>query len=174
MRAPVSMTIIAVCFGLSGAADARRLPDSGTPETIDRLLGCRRLPEATSRLACFDSESLGVVTAIASRDLVVIDKERARIAGRSMFGFSIPNFGGLFGNGGAISSIEQKVASVSHNPYGGWLIKLDDGSVWNQTDDGVLGLAPRISDQVTVRRGALGSFVVSVRNQPGFKAIRIG
>ena len=173
MRATTSI-IIATVLLISGTANARRLPDSGTPQTIQRLLGCRQIGDATARLACFDSESSGVASAIGTKDLVVIDKERARIAGRSMVGFSIPNFGGLFGNGGAISSIEQKVASVSHNPYGGWLIKLDDGSVWNQTDDSVLGLAPRIGDKVTVRRGVLGSFVVSVHDQPSFQAVRIG
>lgn len=173
MRAPTTF-ITAVLLLVPVTADARGFAESGTPGTIERLLACRHIADSSARLACFDGESSGVAKAIATKDLVVIDKDRARLAGRSMFGFSIPNFGGLFGNGGAIGSIEQKVASARRNPYGGWLIKLDDGSVWSQTDDGVLGLDPRAGDKVTVRRGALGSFVVSVRNQPGFKAVRIG
>lgn len=158
---------------LPSGVSARRLPDSGTPQSMQRLIACRSVADSTARLACFDLESKGIAAAISSKDLVIVDRERAKVAGRSMFGFSIPNFGGLFGTGGEMNSIEQKVAGVSRNAYGGWLIKLDDGSVWSQSDDSALGLEPRAGQKVTVKRGALGSFVMSVAGQPGFKAVRV-
>ena len=67
---------------------------------------------------------------------MVIDKARANQAKRSLFGFSVPSFGGLFGgNEDDIKQIESTVASVSRNAEGGWLLKLADGSVWSQIDD---------------------------------------
>ena len=61
--------------------------------------------------------------AISSKDLVFVDKEKARAASRSLFGFSIPNFGGLFGGTeGEIKSIESTVTRSSRNQFGGWIV----------------------------------------------------
>ncbi|MCA1653786.1 MAG: hypothetical protein ABR588_03380 [Sphingomicrobium sp.] len=173
MRIGTTIVTIAALL-VPTAASARKSPDSGTPQSISRLLACRQLTDAAARLGCFDGESARVATGIASKDLVVVDRERARVAGRSMFGFSIPNFGGLFGSEGEIKSIEGTITSVAHNPYGGWLLRLDDNSLWSQTDDSILGLSPRVGNKVTVRRGALGSFQLSVNGQPGLKVTRVG
>lgn len=111
--------------------------------------------------------------AIASKDLVVIDKEKARAASRSLFGFSIPNFGGLFGSAGEVSQVDGTIKSATRNPYGGWLITLDDGSVWTQTDDWP-GLEPSPGKKVVVKRGTLGSFWLSIPGQNGIKVKRVG
>jgi hypothetical protein len=146
---------------------------STPPAALQQMLDCRQLGDAAARLACFDRSSSLIASGVASRDLVVIDRERAQVAGRSLFGFSVPNFGGLFGSGSDVAQIESTVAAASHNAYGSQLIHLTDGSAWSQTDDSVLGLNPRVGDKVVVRRGALGSFVLSVNRQPGFKAKRV-
>jgi len=111
--------------------------------------------------------------AIASKDLVLIDRERARAAGRSLFGFSIPNFGGLFGSGGEIGQIDGTIRSTGRNPDGGWVITLDDGSVWTQTDDWP-GLDARPGKKVIVKRGVLGSFWLMIPGQNGIKVKRVG
>jgi hypothetical protein len=168
--------ITAAVFGmLTSSAQARPIPNTGTPQTIQQLIACRTIADSAQRLACYDREAAAVDKAIASRDLVVIDKARATAAKRSLFGFSVPNFGGLFGGGeNDVKQIESTIATVGHNAEGGWLLKLADGSVWTQVDDAELGLPPERGQQVTVSRGALGSFYVQLGKHPGFKVKRIG
>lgn len=161
-------------FALAGAAalEARNV-QSGTPAQVQRLLACRNITAPDQRLACYDRETAAMNQAIASQDLVMIDKERAKAAGRSLFGFSVPNFGGLFGSNGEISQIDGTIKSTSHNSDGGWVITLEDGSVWTQTDDWP-GLDARAGKKVIVKRGVLGSFWLTVPGQNGIKVKRIG
>jgi hypothetical protein len=116
-----------------------------------------------------------VDVAIARRDLVMIDKARATQAKRSLFGFSVPDFGGLFGGGGDdVKEISSTVASFTQRGYLGWTIKLADGSTWVQTDDAQLGLPPEKGQKVVVHRGSFGAFYLRLNGQPGFKVRRIG
>jgi hypothetical protein len=112
---------------------------------------------------------------MGKKEVVVIDKARANEARRSLFGFSIPNFGALLGGGGdEISQIQSTVEGVTENADGSFTLKLADGSVWAQTDSTPVALSPRRGDKVVVRRGALGAYFVKLGSQPGFKAKRVG
>ena len=166
---------VALAVVASPAAGAKRQPASGTPANMQRLLACRSIQDSAQRLACFDRETAAVDQAIAKRDLVMIDKARATAAKRSLFGFSIPDFGGLFGgNEDEVKEISSTVTSFSHNAYTGWTITLADGSVWGQTDDAQLGLPPAKGQKVVVHRGSFGAFFLRLNGQPGYKVKRIG
>jgi hypothetical protein len=155
------------------SAEARNPLPGGTPAIVQGLLACRAIGDPAQRLACYDRQSSAVATAIDKKDLVVIDKERATAAKRSLFGFSVPSFAGLLG-GGDLNQIDGTVAAATQNADNGWIIKLADGSVWSQTDDTPVALEPRRGDKVVIKRGALGSYFVKLGSQPGFKAKRIG
>jgi len=159
----------------AGSAQAQRRAEAGTPAQVQRLMACRAIAPAEARLACFDRESAAMSQAIASKDLVFIDREKARAASRSLFGFSIPNFGGLFGgHENEVKQIESTVTRSGRNVDGGWIFYLADGSVWTQTDDWPLGLPPDRGDKVVVSRGLLGSFRLRLNKQPEIKVKRIG
>ena len=130
MRKPMLLALAASLLA-SGPAVAKRQPDTGTPAQVQRLLACRTITASDQRLACYDRETAAMNQAINTKDLVMVDKEKARAAGRSLFGFSIPNFAGLFGGTGEISQIDGTIKGTSRNNDGGWVIILDDGSVWN-------------------------------------------
>ena len=165
----------ALIAALAGTAVARTIPNTTVPLSVKQLLDCRAIGDSAQRLACYDRQAAVMSQAIATRELVVIDKARANQAKRSLFGFSVPSFGGLFGgNEDDIKQIESTVAGVSHNPEGGWVLKLVDGSVWSQLDDAPMGLPPRRGDKVVVKRGLMGGFFLELGKQPGFKAKRIG
>lgn len=166
----------AVCgFVGSGSAVARKPVETGLPAQINNLLACRPIADAAQRLACFDRETSGIDRALASRDLVVVDKQRAAEARRSLFGFSIPNFGGLFGGNGAdeINQIDSTVTDARRNVEGGWTVTLADGSVWTQSDDTPVALAPRKGDKIVVRRRALGNYTLAIGRQPGIRVQRV-
>jgi hypothetical protein len=160
---------------VAGTAQAAKPTQTGSPAQVQRLMQCRGIQSAEQRLACYDRETAAMDQAIASKDLVVIDKEKAREAKRSLFGFSVPSFGGLFGGGddNEVTQIESTVRSTGHNVDGGWVITLADGSVWSQTDDWP-GLDPRPGKKVIVKRAALGSYRLSIPGQNGIKVKRIG
>jgi len=160
---------------VGSALNARPAPPTGTPAAVQSLLGCRAITDSAQRLACYDRQANAMSQAIASRDLVVIDKAKATAARRGLFGFSVPDFGGLFGGGDDdVKQIQSTVVSFTHNADGGYIVKLADGSVWSQVDDAMLGLPPRRGDTVVVKRGSLGSFYLTIGKQPGFKAKRVG
>ena len=159
---------------LAGHAGARTIPNTGTPPAIQQLVGCRSITDPVQRLACYDRQSDALNQAIARKDVVVIDKAKATATKRSLFGFSIPDFGGLFGGGDDIKQIESTVTASGPNADGGWTVKLADGSMWTQTDDTPIALGPQRGDKVVVIRGALGAFFMRLGHQPGFKVRRFG
>lgn len=168
--------IVAGACSLVVATTAHSAPptETGTPDRIRSLMGCRSIADAGLRLACFDREIEAMDQAIAAKNLVVVDREKARAAKRSLFGFSIPDFGGLFGGGDDdVGEIESTIRSVGRNAEGGYVITLADGSVWSQTDDWP-GLDPRPGKKVIVKRAALGSFRLMIPGQNGIKVKRIG
>ncbi len=156
-------------------ATARSTPQTGTPAAVQSLLDCRSVADSAQRLACFDKASQNLVDAMGKKEVVIIDKARANEAKRSLFGFSVPNFGALFGGGDdQVNQIESTVAAAFESGYEGWTIKLADGSTWAQTDGAPVALPPRRGDKVVIRRGTLGAYFVRIGSQPGFKAKRVG
>jgi hypothetical protein len=172
MRKSIMFAVAVLTAGGSTVASGKPMP-GGTPRSVQTLLDCRSIADSAQRLACYDKAAGTVADAIAKKDLVLIDKERATAAKRSLFGFSVPDFAGLLG-GGDITQIEGTVAGYTNNADGGLTIKLEDGSVWTQTDDTPVALPPRRGDKVVVKRGTLGSYFFRLGGQPGFKVKRIG
>jgi hypothetical protein len=165
----------ALTVALGGTAGARPAPNTGTPQSVQQLIACRSLSDPTQRLACYDRQSEALNQAIAKKDVVVIDKARATQAKRSLFGFSIPDFGGLFGGAGdEVKEIASTVSSVRQDGYGAYIVSLADGSTWYQQDDSPLGLGPEKGDKVIVHRGSFGAFFLRVNGQPGIRVKRVG
>jgi hypothetical protein len=159
---------------LATGAAAERVTNTAPPETLQSLLACRSIADSGQRLACYDRAAQTFADAVGKKDVVVIDRARAREAKKSLFGFSVPSFAGLFGGGDEVNQIESTVTGAFESGYDGWTIKLADGSTWAQTDGAPLALPPRRGDKVVVKRGTLGSYFVKVGSQPGFKARRVG
>jgi hypothetical protein len=157
------------------SAEARSNPPTGTPAAVQSLLACQSIADSGQRLSCFDKAAQGLADAMAKKEVVIVDKQRANEAKRSLFGFSVPNFSSLFGGGDEqVNQIESTVSAAFENGYEGWTIKLADGSTWQQTDSTPIAIPPRRGDKVVVKRGTLGSYFIKLGSQPGFKAKRVG
>jgi hypothetical protein len=164
-----------VAVAVAARSDARSAPNTGTPQSVQQLIACRSMTDSAQRLACYDRQADALSNAIAKKEVVVIDKARATAAKKSLFGFSIPNFGGIFGgNEDEVKEISSTATRVSQDAYGAYVVTLADGSTWYQQDDAPLGLGPEKGDKITVRRGSFGAFFLSVNGQPGIRVKRIG
>ena len=167
------LLLAALALVADGSAAAARPVQAGTPAQVQRLMACRAITAADQRLACYDREAAAMSQAITNKDLFMVDKEKARAASRSLFGFSIPNFGGLFGNNDQIAQIDGTITRTGRNADGGWVITINDGSVWSQTDDWP-GFEARNGQKVIIKRGTLGSFWLSSPGKNGIKVKRVG
>jgi len=163
------LTVLAAPADLSAA---ERKPDK-LPVVVDRLLQCRGHSAAEQRLACFDQEATTIANAIARRDLVVVDSGQLVSARRTLFGLTLPRIDILGdGIGDEVKQIESTIRAVGLNREGSALFTLADGSRWSQTDSTVFDITPRPGEKVTIRRAALGSFILILAGQAPVKVKR--
>lgn len=191
-RAVRPMACIApfVAVALNGAADARPLQaqsvdarEAGPSRLIDHLAECREQSSDAQRLACFDRTVGALIDARRKKDIVVLDRAEVRKAKTSLFGFSLPSIK-LFGGGDDDVQLKQlvgRMASVTTLPSGLLRFEIEDvpaagtveaggvnKSVW-ETIEQVM-LPPRRGDTVTIKSGALGSYVATA---PGRRSARV-
>lgn len=149
-------------------------PRNDVPPQLARLLACRSVADSEQRLACFDRETTATSQALARSDLVAMDRAKVRETRRSVFGFSVPKLG-IFGGGDTdeVNEIDGTIAKVGWT-RDGFSVVLQDQSQWMQTDGKTLPIEPRAGNKVTVKRGALGSYIMNVGGQRGVKVKRVG
>ena len=145
------------------------------PQAFETLVRCRAIADAAQRLQCFDNAAAALEQAADSRELVVVDRKQVREAKRNLFGLDIPNLnpfsGGDDGEADEVKSVEGVVASSYRDGDNKWVVKLEDGATWGQTDDKPL-LRPRAGDKVKIVRAAMGSYMMRVASQPGVRVKR--
>ena len=93
---------------------------------------------------------------------------------RQAFGLSLPSFT-IFDRGEKgedADRITTTVVEASKGPTGRWLIQLDGGALWRQTDDADLYKTPHKGSVAVVRRGALGSFFMKIDGDSAFRVHR--
>lgn len=164
----------AILFASPGAA-AKQPEAAPPPPQVNALLACRGVADSAERLGCYDKAAAGIGEAVARKDIVVYDRESVGKTKRGLFGFSIPNLG-LFGDDDTeveIKQVDGQIASTAFNADGGYIFRLADGSRWSQIDGKPIALPPENGDKVVIKKGALGSYILSVAKQPGVKVKRI-
>lgn len=160
------------------AADRPTPPPAARPEAFEALMRCRAIAEAAARLQCFDAAAANLDAAAARRDVVIVDRAQVREGRRRLFGLALPRIP-IFGGGDGddhdadqVQTVEGVIASVAE---GGnrWTISLQDGAIWVQQDYNQLAFRPRPGQHVVINRGAMGSFMMRVNNQPGIRVQRV-
>lgn len=168
----LAASVIMACPASAKEAEHRR------PETFQKLLDCRSIPENVARLSCFDEQAAKLDQAESSNQLVVVDREQVKQARRGLFGFSLPDLGSLFGGKGdandidEVSEITSTISSARSAGYGNWLIILEDGAKWQQVG-GELALTPKPGQPILIRKASLGSYFARVNKQPAIRVVRV-
>ena len=172
----VLIAFSAGAFAASAAAAGAAEPRTeGRAALVQQLTDCRKLSEDAARLACYDTATAALEQAEAKGDIVVVDREQARTVRRQAFGFSLPSMA-MFERGEEkeqIDNVSGKIASARQDAAGKWVLRLEDGAVWQQVDAQELSLYPKPGQSVTIRKATLGSFLASVERRRAFRVRRV-
>lgn len=172
-QAFTAATLLGVLMLAVPASAKEAKPKGPPPALFIALTACRGLTDPVARLACFDAASAKLDAAVASNEVVVVDKMQVEQTKRGLFGLQLPNFR-LFGsdNDTPLAQIDSTVTGV-RGTAAGWLISLADGSTWQQMDDAALALSPKAGMAVIVKSAALGSYKMNIAKQPAIRVKRI-
>jgi len=169
---------VAIVAGLSAPPVLAAPPPAQNPQErakeLQQLIDCRKIADATQRLACFDQTSATLDQAEAKGDVVVVSREEARKVRHQAFGFSLPSIS-LFERGEkpeAVNSTEGVIASARKTLSGKWEVKLEDGATWIQVDLTEIPIDPKPGQKVKIRRGSIGSYLMEIGNQRAVKVHR--
>ncbi|MCR5872989.1 hypothetical protein LRS10_01525 [Phenylobacterium sp. J426] len=169
-----ALLVVSLCALAAGPALAQPKAE-GRAALVQRLSDCRKLGEDPARLACYDQATAALEQAEAKGDIVVVDREQARTVQRQAFGFSLPSLS-VFDRGEekeAVDNVTGKITSARMDGAGKWVLKLEDGAVWQQIDVQELSLYPKAGQSVTIRKATLGSFLASVEGRRAFRVRRV-
>jgi hypothetical protein len=172
-------TALAASLGSPAVAQEidRRKALTAPPAIYTDLVACKDIAEPTARLACYDEKVTALQTAQSTNQVVIADREQVREARRGLFGLTLPRiklFDGDGDEGDQIEAIDGIIESARTIRGGQWVIRLEDGAVWQQTDTPRGSMRnPKTGDSITIERAALGSFMAKVNDGRAFKVKRV-
>jgi hypothetical protein len=163
--------------GLIQAATSAQAQDAAPARssTLETLVGCRSIADASARLACYDAAASALDAAEQSGDVIVVDRVEVRETQQRLFGFEIPALP-ILSRGDrpeTVDSVTSTLTQASQRGTGTWVFTLEDGSVWRQTDAQSVRITPRVGDTATVRRAAMGSFMLSLGRGRSIRVARV-
>jgi hypothetical protein len=144
------------------------------PGALSAVLECRSITDPKARLACFDASTGIIASLVARKQVEVVDAETLRQTRRSLFGYYLPKIP-LFSPdrpGEDVSEIDGTVASVRETSDGQVEIHLSDGAVWRTTEAPDWG-APKPGTTVHIRRGLIGAYFLTFKNQRPVRGMRV-
>lgn len=167
------MLVMAVMAALTfpPVADAQATSSQRSPDLLGSVTQCRGIVNDTERLACFDAAAASLA---AAGEIAVLRREDVRQNQRRLFGFNVSTINPFDESGVAdmVQSISATLVSARDLGRNEWILTLDDGSVWRKIDSATPIFSSRRQYPVTVRRAALGSYMMKVGDTPAFRVRR--
>jgi len=165
--------LFSVCFA-AGPSLAAPPPAPTRAPAIQAVVDCHALADDAARLACYDRTVSAMTAAETSGDLVTIDRKQRQAVRRQAFGLTLPSLA-MFDRGEKpeeVDRLESTATGASRTVEGKWVVRLEDGAVWRQTDDNELFHNPHAGSKVEIRKGVLGAFFMKVDGQQAVRAHR--
>lgn len=173
-RLPVSILAGAALLATPALADDG---EGEVPNSLSAINACRTIEADSERLACYDREVTSFTRAAQEGEVRVVDREDAKKARRSLFGFSLP-FKDIFG-GDDKEDVQQTLVSTvtSVRPLRGgeYQFRIEEGdAVWETTNSPARLRAPQVGDKVEFKKALFNSYWISFDGQIGVKGKRVG
>lgn len=170
---------IAIMAALSAPVPAVLSQDAQSPLLIKALDDCLAVKEDSVRLACLERASRTLIAATRTREVVIVDREEMKKTRRSLFGFALPRIN-LFGRNGPdedpeeVKRVETTIKQVGRTGYDRYVITTEDGARWTTTEGWSGQLLPTAGKKVTIKRGAIGSYMLEMEGGRAIRAMRTG
>jgi hypothetical protein len=193
------IAVIALTMVLECPFSARA--QAPTQDLLEALGRCAAIADDHARLACYDAMSPRLKDALAAPP-AMLPGNRAPTAEeeRSWFGFDLGNLFGAspaqqttpqqFGSdrlpetkakedtaAAAVDSVTAGVSEFAYNPFGRFIVFLDNGQVWKQIEgdvDRAVFPKPGKDNKVTISRGFIGSYNLTINDSAKvFKVTRV-
>ena len=142
------------------------------------LVGCATVESREEKLACYEKHVAVLDKAESDGEIILIDRDQTNQARRGIFGLSLPSLSGIFGGDkegaahgrGKIDRLEAKIDRAYEQDNGRWVLILEDGAKWIQTDSEQIAIPPKAGQSILIRKAAMGSYFANVSGQ---RAIRV-
>jgi hypothetical protein len=162
---------ILTAIGLGAAVIAA--PAVADEPGFGAVLACKAIEAPLERVACYDAAVGRLEAAEAAGEVKVVTRADVDKVKRDSFGFSIPSlpvFGGKAGETDRLERVTAAVSSVSGSS-GSLRIKLENGQIWEQTDDKpAKAKSPKSAE---IYQAALGSFKMKLDGGLAFRVRRV-
>lgn len=166
-----AVTAVLLAFPLQARGEAQTVePRVDATESLQTLLSCSRVADNDERLDCFDKAAEAVEKARMAGDLLVADRDELAAQRKADFGGASDR--GPFPGAPEVNEVSFILQSVRKTSGGLFILVMEDGSVWQQTESAILRI-PRPGAKVLVESGALGSFRASINGGKIFRVKRI-
>jgi hypothetical protein len=178
---------LAIVVMLGGGLMAARAPaqDSDTAR-VNAMLACATIGKSSARLACYDAQAQGV--AVRPRSGPPRGFEPAptptptampTVTTSAPTPPPAPAFGDVKPRKTKAERSREVTEMIAHataatdNGIGHWAITLDNGQVWRMSESVPNFAPPRAGDEVRIRKGSLGGYLMDVNHQGGVRVDRI-
>ena len=170
-RFALSTAILATCAAGGALAE--------NTDVHNALAPCIGISSSADRLACYDKlagrvsapKAAPVAAAPAPAASVAAAPAPAAAPAAEDFGLSKVQKAASSSSPPEIKSVTAKVAGFGHSPNRRTQVTLDNGQVWEYEDDPDSLLS--IGDSVTIKRAALGSFILLTPTKLSHRVRRI-
>ncbi len=170
----VSVPLAAIMSVTPGLARDRQ--PAASAKLFDDMLQCRSISEAGARLACFYKQAAAIGAAAARNEVAVIDKESVRKTERQQFGLAESSAVELKSPADAgdesLDAIQSTIVSFQPALRDRWRLQLADGSEW-LTLEAIAYRVPEANMAVTVKKAALGTYLLRPSGWPAVRAKRV-
>lgn len=165
-----TLSVASVIFWSNQAQAQQDLSSSGS-DLVGAVTQCTTIEANAARLACFDAAAARLA---AAGEVAIVSRQDVEQNQRRLFGFNVTGLNPFSGSGRSeeLQSISATMTSARNLGRGEWSITLNDGSVWRKTDGVDVLFSAERQYPVTVRRAALGSYMMKVANDPPFRVRR--
>jgi hypothetical protein len=174
MRVGLALVAIGMC-GVGAPATAQK--KAAPSVLVQALAQCRGQTDDAARLRCYDRAAAALTDAAAQGAVVVVDREDVRKTRRSLFGFSLPKlpfFSSDDSQNDQADEITARIATAGPIGYGKFRVKLEDGALWETTEGSTVVRPPKAGNEVVIKKGPLGSYMMRIAGQRAIRAKRVG
>ena len=110
-------------------------------QPTDTVYACADISEDVERLACYDQAVGRLKQAEEAGEITTVTREQVEEARRDSFGFSMPSFPSLAlsrmdgGDAEELEEVTYQVVELEEDRHGKLFVTLENGQVWQQTDN---------------------------------------